>query len=87
MAEKYLKACLQENGQVVPYTHSLIDLLALCMNIDPIYQMIRSDLIRLNEYGVRYRYPGQSADRTEALGAYKSAQFIRQFMRNKLGLP
>ena len=86
MAEKYLKACLQENSLPIPYTHSLIDLLALCLKIDPAFIFIRPDLVSLDGYAVRYRYPGQSADRSEAKAALKSAQIIRGFIRNKIGL-
>jgi HEPN domain-containing protein len=86
MAEKYLKACLQENGLPIPYTHSLIDLLALCLKIDPALIFIRPNLVSLDGYSVRYRYPGQSADRSEAMAALKSAQIIRGFIRNKMGL-
>jgi len=86
IAEKYLKACLQENGLPIPYTHSLIDLLALCLKTDPTFIFIRPDLVSLDGYAVRYRYPGQSADRSDARAALKSAQIIRGVIRNKLGL-
>jgi HEPN domain-containing protein len=34
-AEKYLKALLQEQGTAVPRTHMLLDLLAICLKINP----------------------------------------------------
>src|SRR3990172_2198280 len=58
-AEKYLKAVLQENGSKIPKTHQLLDLLALCMKIDASYQMIYSDLMAIDGYALKFRYPGQ----------------------------
>lgn len=52
LAEKYLKAALQENANTIPRTHSLVELMALCMNIDPAYQMVQSDLNILEGYAV-----------------------------------
>lgn len=37
-AEKYLKAILQESGQPIRPTHSLADLLALCLSLDPAHR-------------------------------------------------
>ena len=87
MAEKYLKAMVQEAGQDVPYTHNLIDLLALCLEIDPTLNLVRPDLVVLDRYAVRFRYPGQFADKQEARGAYHSARVAREFIRSRLNLP
>lgn len=86
LAEKYLKAFLQEYAPSVPKTHSLIDLLALITEIDPGFHMIRPDLTRLDHYAVRFRYPGERADRIEARLALRSADVVRQFARSRLGL-
>ena len=86
LAEKYLKAFLQENDQAVPKTHSLIDILALVLQLDGIFQLIRPDLERLGRFAVRFRYPGDKADREEAKAAYRSAEVVRQFVRGILGL-
>jgi len=86
-AEKYLKAVLQENGSNVPKTHQLLDLLALCMKIDPSYQMVYSDLMAIDSYAVKFRYPGETAEKLEAKGAYTSAQAVRAFIRARLGFP
>jgi HEPN domain-containing protein len=66
LAEKYLKAFLQENGHAIPKTHILMDLLALCIKIDPTFQFIQSDLNILEGYAVHFRYPGESAEKDEA---------------------
>lgn len=86
-AEKYLKAVLQENGSKIPKTHQLLDLLALCMKIDASYQMIYSDLMAIDGYALKFRYPGETAEKIEAKAAFKSAQAVREFMRARLGFP
>lgn len=87
MAEKYLKAVLQEYANLIPKTRSLADLMAVCMKIDPSYQMVQSDLNIMEGYAVQFRYPGQSADKLEAKTALKAARVVRAFLRIKLGLP
>ena len=39
MAEKYLKALLQEKGIAFPKTHNLIALLELCLPIEPTLEL------------------------------------------------
>jgi HEPN domain-containing protein len=60
-AEKYLKAFLHEHGQVVPRTHSLLELLAILLKLEPTFQLIQVDLNVLEGAAVQYRYPGQTA--------------------------
>jgi HEPN domain-containing protein len=86
MAEKYLKAFLQENDMPVPRTHNLIELLALSSSHDSTLAIMRSDLILLDRYAVRFRYPGESANKEEAKTAWQSAKVVRQFLRVRLGL-
>jgi HEPN domain-containing protein len=83
-AEKYLKAFLQEQGADFPKTHSLIELLQLVVPFDASFELQRDLLIRLERYAVRYRYPGESADQDEAPSAFKSAQAVRRFIRQRL---
>ena len=85
-AEKYLKAFLQETGHPIPKTHILMDLLALCIKIEPAFQIIRADLNILEGYAVHFRYPGESADKSEAQTAFKTASNARDFIRHQLGL-
>jgi HEPN domain-containing protein len=87
MAEKYMKAFLQEHGIVFPRIHNLIELLELCLPIDVTLEFQRPTLWLLNRYAVRYRYPGEWADRNEAQQAFRAATDFRQFMRARLGLP
>jgi len=85
-AEKYLKAFLQEHGVPFPKTHSLIELLELCLPLDASFEFQRDLLVRLDRYAVRYRYPGESADKEEARLAFKTIKAVRAFVREKLGL-
>ncbi len=85
-AEKYLKAFLQENENHIPLIHNLIELMALCLPLDPSLEMMRTDLVVLERYAVRFRYPGVAADKNEALSAYSVVKVVRKFLRQKLGL-
>jgi HEPN domain-containing protein len=76
-AEKYIKAFLQENNVAFPKTHSLIELLELSLPLDNELEHLRSTLIRLGRYAVRYRYPGETASKSEAQMVYKAATAIR----------
>ncbi len=82
--EKYLKAFLQEEGADFPKTHNLIELLQLVVPLDASFELQRDLLIRLERYAVHYRYPGESADQDEARSAFKSAQSVRRFIRQRL---
>ena len=86
MAEKYLKAFLQEKGLPVPRTHNLIELLTLSSSHDEAFLMLRPDLVLLDRYAVRFRYPGETAIRNEAKAALQSARAVRQFIRSRLGI-
>jgi HEPN domain-containing protein len=85
-AEKYLKAFLQEYRVAFPKTHSLIELLELCLPLDASFEFQRDLLIQLDRYAVRYRYPGESADKAEARRAFQAAKAFRMLMRQKFGL-
>ena len=85
-AEKYLKAYFQEHGVPFPRTHSLIELLELALTIDLGFELHRATLILLDRYAVRYRYPGDSADRDEARQVWAALRQFRAFARQRLGL-
>lgn len=85
-AEKYLKAVLQGNGQRIPKIHFLLELLALLLKSDGSYELLKADLEVLEDYSVRFRYPGHSAEKDEAQAAYASIGTVRKFIRQKLGL-
>jgi hypothetical protein len=48
--------------------------------------MQRELLIQLERYAVRYRYPGESADKDEARSALRAAKATRAVIRQCLGL-
>lgn len=82
MAEKYMKAVLQEHGVPFPKTHSLIVLLEMCIGeVDGSFEAQRDLLIRLDRYAVQFRYPGESAEKLEASLAYRTAAQFRSFVR------
>lgn len=86
-AEKYLKALLSFHGAQLPKSHHLTELLDLSLRHDSPLEPWRNTLLALNPYGVHYRYPGESADRSEARAAVRSLMPFRTFMRGRLGLP
>ena len=61
-AEKYLKSILQENNIPIPKIHFLLELLAMILKFDTSYEFLKADLEVLENYSVRYRYPGISSD-------------------------
>jgi HEPN domain-containing protein len=83
-AEKYLKAFLQEHRIDFPKTHNLIELLELCLLLDATFELQRDVLVELDRYAVRYRYPGETAEKAEARVAFDAAKAIRAFVRNRL---
>jgi HEPN domain-containing protein len=85
-AEKYLKAILQENEKHIPKIHNLIELMLLCEEIDGSFEMLRADLVTMERYAVRGRYPGETAEKGDAQSAYAAAGTTRKFIRQKLGL-
>ncbi len=85
-AEKYLKAILQQNNKSIPKIHNLIELMLLCEEIDVSFEMLRADLVTMERYSVRVRYPGESAIKEDAQAAYSANSVVRTFVRQKLGL-
>ncbi len=85
-AEKYLKAILQSHKAHIPKIHYLLELLALILKFDASYEFLRSDLDALEAYSVRFRYPGDFAEKDQAQAAYESVKVVREFIRRKLGI-
>lgn len=76
-AEKYLKAVLQENNKSIPKIHNLVELMLLCEEVDSSYEMLRADLVTMERYAVRGRYPRRQKRKmldllTPRLGRYES---------------
>ncbi|MGE5376204.1 MAG: HEPN domain-containing protein [Bacteroidota bacterium] len=83
-AEKYLKAVLQESGTRIPKIHFLLELLGMIIKIDGSYEFLKADLETLEEYAVRFRYPGHFAEKEEAQVAYAATGAVRKFCRQKM---
>jgi HEPN domain-containing protein len=84
-AEKYLKARLTEAEVRFTRIHDLTALLDLALPIEPLWEEFREDLAYLSDFGVAFRYPGESADRESAIIARKRCRIFRYAARRALG--
>ncbi len=85
--EKYMEARLEEAGLIAPKTHDLVALLQLLLPIEPLWAALAPASRGLNDYAVRFRYPGHVATRADARQALKACRSIRGDVRSALGLP
>ncbi|MDT5061738.1 MAG: hypothetical protein QOH63_2197 [Acidobacteriota bacterium] len=85
--EKYLKARLQESGIPFGKTHDLSALLDLILPVEAAWNNLRADLNALAVFAVTYRYPGDSADESDARESVTRCEKVRKVMRASLGLP
>jgi HEPN domain-containing protein len=85
--EKYLKARLEEGSLNAPKTHDLIVLLQLLLPVEPLWASFAPVLRRLNDYAVKFRYPGHVATRADAREALRVCRSIRTDVRLSIGLP
>src|SRR5882762_7141687 len=85
-AEKYLKARLEEGGLAVPRTHDLVALVQLLLPIEPLWASFAPSLRGLNDYAVKFRYPGHVASRADARQALRICRSFRDDVRLSLGL-
>ena len=72
---------------MVPKTHDLVALLQLLLPVEPLWASFAPALRGLNDYAVRFRYPGHTATRSDARRALKDARSFRSDARLSLGLP
>jgi HEPN domain-containing protein len=85
-AEKYLKARLCEAGIAFTKVHDLVSLLEKVVAAEPAWESFRTDLAFLTDFGVSYRYPGESAERDAALDARRRCRLFRLAARRSLPL-
>ena len=83
--EKYLKAFLQDNEIPVPRTHQLLDLLKICKETDPSFELLLADINLIEPFSVNIRYPDIRANKEEARMVFNAVQRIRQVLQQKLG--
>lgn len=80
-AEKYLKARLCEAGEKISKIHDLAVLLEKVLPLEPLWEAHREGLLYLSEFSVNVRYPGDQAEREEALSARKYCRAFRESAR------
>ena len=85
-AEKYLKAVLQEHNKQIPKIHNLIELMLLCEEVDGSFEILRADLVSVERFSVRVRYPGEAAEKEDAKSAYAAVGAVRALVKQKLGM-
>jgi HEPN domain-containing protein len=85
-AEKYLKGILEEAGLPIPHTHILKKLLNLLLPLHPTLKNTSRTQTFLTRFAVGTRYPGDSANRRQAVSALRSATKIRERCRVILGI-
>jgi HEPN domain-containing protein len=84
-AEKYLKARLQQDRVVFAKTHNLLVLLDLLLPSYQTWNILRPDLLILNNFAVAYHYPGESTNLLAARDALERCKRIRTVVRKSLG--
>lgn len=84
--EKYLKARLIEAAIAFPRTHDLLQLLNLCVQVEPLWSAYAKVVDSMSDYAVDFRYPGHSATLAEAKRALKYCRSVRSEIRRSLGL-
>ena len=84
--EKYLKAFLVWHRVYFPKTHDLSELLDLAVPHDSTLELLRPFVRDLTRYAVAFRYPDEHATREEARQVVKRMRFVRERLRQALGL-
>ena len=82
-----MKGRLQEANIAFPKTHNLPALLTLVLPVEPSWNILSVALIKLDDYGVEFRYPGNNAAAADAQAALQFCRNVREVARRSLGLP
>ncbi|NMB12678.1 MAG: HEPN domain-containing protein [Firmicutes bacterium] len=85
--EKYLKGYLTHLDIVFRKTHSLVYLLDLLVDLEPVSQEVYGKAEKLEGYAVELRYPDSRHEPTleEAREAYEIAGWFRTMVLEKMG--
>jgi HEPN domain-containing protein len=78
--EKLMKALLITRDIVPPKTHDLAELYRILSSSDLLRDVSMEDLHFLTRAAVEFRYPGESADREEAEGAFVICARLRKIL-------
>lgn len=84
--EKYLKAAMVHGKIGIRKIHDLVPLLQGLTDLYPFWIVMIPDLETLSQYGVKFRYPGESASRAKAGAAVAAMKRCRTEIRAGLGL-
>jgi len=82
--EKYLKAFLKMNNQIIPKIHDLVALMNLCKQFDNEIESMLLQLAHLNQYSVTFRYPDGVASKENANQAVKDMKTFLTLIEKKL---
>jgi HEPN domain-containing protein len=83
--EKLLKAVLIESNAKFRRTHDLQELLVSVLDIHPELANLESNLSRLTELGMEFRYPDEFASKFDAERSIEIASEARNLIRQFLG--
>ena len=85
-AEKAIKAYLTWHDIIFPKTHSLVALIAHCLEVDTDFRILRTASMTLTPYAVASRYPGNVPNLSfaDAQQAQSLAQEVWQFVLKRL---
>ena len=78
-SKEYFLEAVKLNRMKIPRTHNLVELVSLCLEIDGTFLILEPELRGLDGYAVRTRYPGQNANKEEAIKALNISKGIRSF--------
>ncbi len=84
--EKYLKALLQKHKIRFAKTHNLLALKEMCAPLTPELEFYNEMLAYLTHFAIAFRYPGETATRSQAKHAVKAMKEIRSVLRVALTL-
>jgi HEPN domain-containing protein len=85
-AEKYLKAIMEEHGLTIPKTHILVALVNLLAPHHNSLRSLRRGVDFLTRFAVDTRYPGDAANKRQAMSALRWASQVRDACRTILGI-
>ncbi|MDW7681285.1 MAG: HEPN domain-containing protein, partial [bacterium] len=85
--EKYLKAILQNNNIPFQKIHDLLALMELCLPVFPEIELQKELLGYLNQFSIKFRYPGEEATREQAKSAIHTLKILIPILREKLAIP
>lgn len=84
--KKLMKALLIHLGALPPKTHDLATLDRLLEPVCKGWSWPVAELRMLSHAAIAFRYPGESADKEEAVQAFDIASRLREILRQRLGV-